>query len=352
MKGNEKVKEKTLKAKSVWTWCATGALLALAGCGQSGNDGDGGVGGQPPGKLSAEGQIKAGGSSTVGPITSAVAEDFKAQGGAQVTVGISGTGGGFKKFIAGEIDIANASRPIKEDEAKALAAKGRQYIELPVAYDGIALVVNPKNTWAKCLTVAELKKIWDRGSKIDNWSQVRKGFPNQKLKLYGPGTASGTFEYFTEEINGEKNQSRADYTPNEDDNALVQGVSRDVGGLGYFGFAYYEQNKDKLKLVGVDGGKGCVEPDAETISTNTYQPLSRPVFIYVDSKAAERPEIQEFVEFYLTKAQDIIREEGSVPLPDSVYQAALRRFEAKTAGSVYAAKTAKGKTLEQLYGAM
>jgi phosphate transport system substrate-binding protein len=347
------------KMNSVWKWWTAGALVALAGCGggqnaegggnMSAGGGDKTEGGATTTNL--QGDIKGDGSSTVFPITEAVAEEFgKEHSNVKVTVGISGTGGGFKKFIAGDTTLQDASRPIKDEEAKAAKAKGVEYIELPIAYDGLSIVVNPQNTWTKCLTVAELKKIWEPGSKINNWSQVRKGFPNVPLKLYGPGTDSGTFDYFTGEIVGDEGKSRSDYTASEDDNTLVQGVSRDKGALGYFGFAYYEENMSKLKLVGVDNGKGCVEPAAETINTGKYAPLSRPLFIYIEHKAAERPEIQEFVKFYLTNIKELSKSVGYVPLPDEVYEAVTQRFEKRTTGSAYADKSAKGKSLIQLYG--
>lgn len=330
--------------------------VALAGCGGQGGSTPSAEappaagGGAPTQNLS--GQIRVDGSSTVFPVTEAVAEEFgKANPGVRVTVGLSGTGGGFKKFGAGETAVSNASRPIKDEEAATAKKIGVDFIELPVSYDGLSVIVHPKNTWATCLTLAELKKIWDTGSKINTWSQVRAGFPNRPLKLYGPGTDSGTFDYFTEVVNGEGGRSRADYTASEDDNVLVQGVSQDEGALGYFGFAYYEENKDKLKLVEINGGDGCVLPGAETINTGTYSPLSRPMFIYVSTKHMERPEVKAFVEFYLDNAPELVPAVGYVPLPDSVYQAAKDRFAAQTIGTVYAAEGAGSKSLEQLFAA-
>jgi phosphate transport system substrate-binding protein len=268
----------------------------------------------------------------------------------RATVGISGTGAGLKKFASGELDIANASRPIKSKEAAAAKAKGVDFVELPVAYDGLSIVVNPKNTWATSLTTAELKKIWSNGSKVNNWSQVRAGFPNRPLKLYGPGTASGTFDYFVEEILGKEGKSRADYTASEDDNTLVEGVSKDEGAIGYFGYAFYEQNKAKLKVVGIDSGKGAVVPNTENIISGKYAPLSRPLFIYVNSKSAARPEVKAFVNFYLEKAKDMVGTVGYVPLPDPVYDAAKARFAALTPGTVYA-DAKDNATLEELFGA-
>ena len=353
-----------MKAKMTWPWCAAGALvssLVLAGCGgQESSNGSTSTTttttntkeGQSSTAAATSGEIKGDGSSTVFPITEAVAEEFgKENPGIKVTVGISGTGGGFKKFIAGDTVLQDASRPIKDKEAKAAAEKGVEYIELPVAYDGLSVVVNPKNTWATSLTVAELKKIWEPGSKVKTWSQVRAGFPNKPIKLYGAGTDSGTFDYFTEAINGKEDASRSDFTASEDDNTLVQGVTRDVNALGYFGMAYYEENQAKLKAVPIDNGAGPVMPTAESVNTGKYKPLSRPLFIYIERKAAERPEIQNFVKFYLTHAKDLVKGVGYVPLPDSLYDAAMKRFDARTTGSVYADKAAKGKTLEQLFGA-
>ena len=241
------------------------------------------------------------GSSTVFPVTEAVAEEFqKANRGTRVTVGISGTGGGFQKFCRDEIDIADASRPITPGESEACSKAGIQFIEIPVAYDGLAVVVNPKNTWATSITVAELKKMWEPAAqgKVTRWSQVRAGWPDREIHLFGPGVDSGTFDYFTEAINGKQDASRGDYTSSEDDNVIVQGVSGDENALGYFGFAYYDENKDKLKLVPVDdgeegNGKGAILPSVETVGNGTYRPLSRPIFIYPKVKALDRPEVQE-----------------------------------------------------------
>ncbi|MDB9376594.1 PstS family phosphate ABC transporter substrate-binding protein, partial [Nodularia sphaerocarpa] len=242
------------------------------------------------------------GSSTVFPVTEAVAEEFqKAQKGkVRVTVGVSGTGGGFKKFCRGETDISNASRPILQKEIDECKAAGIRYIELPVAYDALTVVVNPQNTWAKNLTVAELKKIWEPGAqgKINNWNQVRSGFPNAPMKLFGAGTNSGTFDYFTEAIVGKSKSSRGDFTASEDDNVLVQGVSSDKNALGYFGYAYYAENNKKLKAVSVNG----VSPSEATVKNGTYNPLSRPIFIYVSSKAIDKPEVKQFVDFYMKNA--------------------------------------------------
>jgi phosphate transport system substrate-binding protein len=296
------------------------------------------------------------GSSTVFPITEAVAEEFQKANAAKVTIGVSGTGGGFKKFCAGEIAIAGASRPIKPTEAEACTASKIEFIELPVAYDGLAVITNPKNTWAKTLTVAELKTLWEPGAqnKLTKWSQIRTGFPDKEIHLFGPGVDSGTYDYFTKAVVGEEHKSRGDYTSSEDDNVLVQGVSRDVGGLGFFGLAYYEENKDKLSLVGIDdgndtNGKGPILPTAQTVSDGTYQPLSRPVFIYVSKAAAARPEVKAFVDFYLTKGEQLVKDARYVPLPAKAYELAHKRFNETRTGSIFAGGGSQiGVTVEAL----
>lgn len=250
-------------------------------------------------------------------------------------MGVSGTGGGFKKFLAGEIDINDASRPIKMKEVDKANEMGIGYIELPVAYDGLSVVVNKKNTWVDHLTVAELSKIWQPGSTVTNWSDVRAGWPEMKIRLYGPGTDSGTFDYFTETINGKSGASRPDYTANEDDNALVQGISGDEGSLGYFGYAYYAANQDKLKLVPIDGGKGPIAPTQTTINNGTYAPLSRPIFIYVRPDALDRKEVRAFVDFYIDSAAMLASEVGYIPLPDAVYAGAKKRIEVRELGTAY-----------------
>jgi phosphate transport system substrate-binding protein len=304
-----------------------------------------------------KGRIAVDGSSTVYPITEAVAEEFQnSNPGIRVTVGISGTGGGFKKFTRGETDISDASRPIKPSEIEA-AQKGKiDYIELPVAYDGLAVMVNPKNTWAQSMTVAELKKLWEPAAqgKITRWSQIRAGWPDEEIHLYGPGTDSGTFDYFTEAVCGKSLASRGDYTSSEDDNVLVQGIAGDVNALGYFGLAYYESNKDRLKLVAIDdqnssNGEGPVLPTMETVINGTYQPLARPIFIYVSKKSAERPEVERFVNFYLEQAPKLVQEVGYIPLQPEVYRLALGRFESRKLGTLFAdAKKVKGTTLAGL----
>ena len=282
------------------------------------------------------GTVSIDGSSSVFPISEAVAEEFLAvQPRVRVTVGVSGTGGGFKKFLAGEIDINDASRPIKMKEVKQASASGIGFIELPIAYDGLSVVVNKKNDWVDHLTITELNKIWQPGSSVKRWSDVRDGWPEKEIQLYGPGTDSGTFDYFTETINGKSGASRPDYTANEDDNALVRGISGDEGSLGYFGYAYYAANKDKLRVVAIDGGKGPVAPTEITINNGTYAPLSRPVFIYVRPDALDRKEVRAFVDFYIESAPMLATEVGYIPLPDSVYAGAKQRVESREIGTAY-----------------
>lgn len=280
-----------------------------------------------------QGEIKIDGSSTVYPITEAVAEEFRGiQPDVKVTVGVSGTGGGFKKFGRGETDINDASRPIKEQEAETCKQNSVTYVDLKVAYDGLAIVVNKENTWIDHLTVAELKKMWepDAQEKITKWNQIRANWPAEQFHLYGPGVASGTYDYFTEAIVGKSGSSRGDYTASEDDNVLVQGISGDKNGIGFFGLSYYEENKDKLKLVGVDNGNGVVLPTSETVKNGVYAPLSRPIFIYVSGTAANRPEASAFVNFYLTKAEALVPDVGYVPLTHEEYLKELEKFKAFT----------------------
>ncbi|MGC6177426.1 PstS family phosphate ABC transporter substrate-binding protein [Lacrimispora sp. 38-1] len=278
------------------------------------------------GKLS--GEIRIDGSSTVFPITEAVVEEFnKSEPDVKIPVGISGTGGGFKKFVTKETDISNASRPIKDEEAKKAKDAGVDYIELKVAYDGLSVLVNPENTWVDSLTVEELKKIWNPDSEVKTWKDVRDEWPEEEIKLYAPGTDSGTFDYFTEEINGESGAIRPDFTGSEDDNVLVQGIAGDKNALGFFGFAYYEENQDKLKLVPIDNGNGAVTPSFETIKSGEYAPLSRPIFIYVNKEALTRAEVKEFVKFYFEKAKDIVPEVGYVSLPEEEYKTESGQLE-------------------------
>ncbi|BAU05997.1 PstS family phosphate ABC transporter substrate-binding protein [Fischerella sp. NIES-3754] len=299
------------------------------------------------------GKVTVDGSSTVFPISEAMAEEFqKANPGVQVTVGNSGTGGGFKKFCNNETDISNASRPIKPEEVELCKKNNVEYIELPVAFDGLSVVVNPQNNFVKCLTVAELKKMWEPAAqgKVTSWRQIRPDFPDQRLGLYGAGTDSGTYDFFTKAIVGAEGKSRGDYTASEDDNTLVQGVSSDTNGIGFFGLAYYENNKEKLKLVAIDNGKGCVLPSAETVADGTYQPLSRPEFIYVKKSAATRPEVKAFVDFHLAEAnQKLVKEVGYVPLPQDILSEVQARFNNGKVGSVFEGQgSTVGVTLKDL----
>jgi phosphate transport system substrate-binding protein len=311
-------------------------------------------GGSTPGGGAAA-VIKVDGSSTVFPITEAVAEEFqKTRSDAKVTVGSSGTGGGFQKFCRAETDISDASRPIRAPELEACSKAGIEFMELPVAYDGLAVVVNPKNTWATSMTVAELKKLWEPAAqgKITRWSQIRTGWPEREIHLFGAGTDSGTFDYFTEAIAGKEDQSRGDYTSSEDDNVLVQGIAGDELALGYFGLAYYEQNRDRLKLVAIDdekpeNGAGPIAPSQETVRNGTYRPLSRPLFIYPSVKALERPEVKAFVDYYLQNATGLLQEVGYVPLSGREQQLVRDRYAAGTRGTMYA-NAKPGQTLETL----
>jgi phosphate transport system substrate-binding protein len=284
-------------------------VVGLAACG---NDDDGGS--SAP-QLS--GSIAVDGSSTVGPLTSVAADLFKEDNpNVNVTVGISGTGGGFEKFCNGETDISDASRPIKDEEIAACEGKGITYGELHIATDALTVVVNKENTWAQCLTVDQLKKMWEPAAEgeITNWNQIDPSFPDEKLELFGPGTDSGTFDYFTGEINGEEGASRTDYSPSEDDNVTVQGVAGTKGGLGYFGYSYFEENQDTLAAVQIDGGDGCVAPSAETAQDGSYSPLSRPLFIYPKKESLTRPEVVGFLDFYVTNIDDITSEAQFIPL--------------------------------------
>jgi phosphate transport system substrate-binding protein len=325
-------------------------VVTLAACGPSAQDARTAGGGAGPTLVTLDG------SSTVFPISEAVAEEFqKANEGTRVTVGISGTGGGFQKFCRGEIDIADASRPISASEIAACEQAGIQYIELPVAYDGIAIAVNPKNTWAASITAAELKTLWapEAQGTVKTWNQVRKGWPTREVHLFGAGVDSGTYDYFTEAINGKAKASRGDFTSSEDDNVLVQGISNDELALGFLPFAYFEENAARLKLVPVDDGKsdngdGAIAPSPETIRTGTYQPLSRPVFVYVSAKAAARPEVQRFVEFYLQNAESLVREVNYVGLGANAYRMVGDRFANRTPGSAFAGVNTVGMTIDQL----
>jgi len=298
--------------------------------------------------------IQIDGSSTVYPISEAVAEEFqKAKKGAvKVTVGLSGTGGGFKKFCRGETDISDASRPITKKEMDACKAAGIKYIEIPVAFDALTVVVHKDNTWASQMTVAELKTMWEPAAqgKITNWKQVNPKFPDMPLALFGPGADSGTFEYFTEAVNGKSKAQRGDFTASEDDNVLVQGVSRSKGGLGYFGMAYYFENKDKLKAVSIieKAGAPAVAPSLETVLKGTYQPLARPIFIYVNEKSAKKPEIKEFIEYYMTKGAALSQEVGYVPLPGEAYKLALANFKKNKVGTGFGGHNEVGVRIEDV----
>ncbi|MCS6945358.1 MAG: PstS family phosphate ABC transporter substrate-binding protein [Sutterellaceae bacterium] len=296
--------------------------------------------------------IRIDGSSTVFPVTEAVAEDFqKAKKGAvKVTVGISGTGGGFKKFCRGETDISNASRPILRSEMEECAKNGIRYLEMPVAYDALTVVVHPRNPLTS-ISVEDLKKMWEPAAqgKITHWNQVNPSFPNAPLKLFGAGADSGTFDYFTEAITGKAKASRGDYTASEDDNVLVQGVSRDVNALGFFGYAYYAENKDKLKALAISwkGGQP-VAPSLETVINGTYQPLSRPIFIYVNEKSLGRPEVREFIEYYNRNAERLVKEVKYVPLPSKAYTYNLETLSKMRVGTKFGGENKVGLTIEQL----
>ena len=293
--------------KSATATIAAGAAIALTACG----GGDGGP----------EGNVAIDGSSTVYPITEAVLEEFSAANrNIRVTAGAKGTGGGFARFCRGETDINDASRPITEGEQELCEENGVDYVEIPVAFDGVTVAVNSENDWAQCITVEELRRIWQPESTIQQWSQVRDEWPERELVLYGPDTDSGTFDYFTETVVGEEAASRSDYTASADDNVLVRGVRGDVGSLGYFGFAYYIENQDELRALAVDGGSGCVEPTRETIESGKYAPMARPLFIYVKQSALQRPAVEQFVRYYLDNAPTLVPDVGYVPLSEERYR--------------------------------
>ena len=307
-----------MTGRLVARWRYGALLLAIgllaAACG-GGNDEGGPTGG---GGAQLSGTITIDGSSTVAPLSEAAAELFQQENpDVRVTVGTSGTGGGFEKFCAGETDISDASRAIEADETKACETKGIKYEEIQVANDGLSVVVNNQNTWVNCLTTAQLKKIWDKDSTVNNWNQVDPSFPNEPLKLFGAGTDSGTFDYFTAAINGEEGRSRSDYSATEDDNVTVTGVSGAKGGLGYFGLSYLQENEGKIKGIQVDGGGGCVAPSTETVQDGSYKPLSRPLFIYPSDAALERPEVKAFLDFYVNNYQKIAEEALFVPLTEA-----------------------------------
>ena len=347
-------------------WCGCGPSTPAAKNGTSGGTVTGGTGGSensetPAGPLS--GKVDIDGSSTVFPVTEAVAEEFRNQMSkdVKVTVGISGTGGGFKKFVRGEIDIADASRPIlnkgkegEKGEMDLAKENGIEYIELPICFDALTVAVNKDNDWVDSITVAELKKIWEPGAegKITHWNQIRPEWPKEKLVLFGAGTDSGTFDYFTEAINGKAKASRGDYTPSEDDKTLVQGIEGSKYALGYLPYAYYEPNKSKLKALKIDWKAddklGAIEPSAENVLNGTYNPLSRPLFIYVSRKSAERAEVKAFVEFYLKNVKELATEVKYLPLPDKANQLAQERFAKLKTGTSFGGEQAIGITLEEV----
>jgi phosphate transport system substrate-binding protein len=301
----------------------------------------------------AQSVIKMDGSSTVFPIAEAVAEEFQIskKGKVRVTVGIAGTGGGFKRFCRGETDISDASRPILKEEMEACKAAGIKYLELPIAFDALTVVVNPQNTWVKSMTVADLKKMWEPGAqgRVAKWNQVRSEWPAQPLMLFGPGADSGTFDYFTEAVNGKAKASRGDYTASEDDNVLVQGVENNKNAIGYFGYAYYVAHKDKMRAVTIVNPKGKeVGPSIEAVNDGSYAPLSRPLFIYVRDTAAKRPEVAEFIKFFLTDGAALTKEVGYVPLPAEAYKLALEHFNNGKMGTVFGGVPEVGVTIDSL----
>jgi phosphate transport system substrate-binding protein len=353
------------------------AILASAACAAAAPDQPAGSEGQPttaaPGMSSPtqappttaasmeslsglSGDIAIDGSSTVFPITEAVAEEFGllTSGKVRVTVGISGTGGGFEKFCRGETQIADASRPIKASEVELCQQAGIEFIEIPVAIDGLTVMVNPDNDFVSCITVEELHTIWGPEAEgvVTRWNQVRPEWPDEKIDMYAPGVDSGTFDYFTETINGESQSSRGDFTASEDDNILVQGIAGDEYSLGYFGYAYYVENTDKLKALAIDGGEGCVTPSDETINNGTYAPLSRPLFIYVRQDAAETPHVREFINYYLSpEGRQLAAEVGYIPFPDEIYDLALARFQNGDSGTLFGGDTPmKGPVADVLRG--
>ncbi len=303
--------------------------------------------------LSLSGDIAVDGSSTVFPITEAVAEEFGnlTDGRVRITVGVSGTGGGFKKFCNGETDIADASRPIKGSEVSLCAESGLEYIEIPVAIDGLTVVVNQDNDFVQCITVAELNKMWapEAEGVVTDWNQVRAAWPADKMELYAPGVDSGTFDYFTDTVNGESGASRGDFTASEDDNVLVTGVAGSRNGIGYFGYSYYVENRERLKAVAVDGGSGCVAPTDAAINDGSYFPLSRPLFIYVRKDAAQTPHIAEFIRYFLgAEGRELAAEVGYIPFPPAVYALALAKFENGVTGPAFGGDNPLEGSVEQV----
>jgi phosphate transport system substrate-binding protein len=298
-----------------------------------------------PDLKSLKGAIKIDGSSTVYPITEAVSEEFnKVAGKVRVTVGVSGTGGGFKRFCAGETDISDASRPIKKAESDVAAKAGIDYVELPIAFDGLTIVVNPKNTWCSSLTMAEVKKIYSASGTAKTWKDVNPSWPDKAIKVYSPGTDSGTFDYFKEVTVGKDGAIRSDMSVSEDDNVLVRGVEGDEGAIGFFGCAYYFENKDKLKALTIDGGKGPVAVSTKTIEDGSYAPFSRPLFIYVNKKSAAKPEVAAFIEYYLKNAPKLVSEVGYVKLPDAIYAKVASNWNARRTGTQFTKPTGEAVT--------
>jgi phosphate transport system substrate-binding protein len=333
-----------LRATSILLACFAAAALTACGKKESASE--------PPRGANAR-VVRIDGSSTVFPIAEAVAEEFQVveRGAIRVTVGLSGTGGGFKKLCRGDIDISNASRPILAEEIEACRAAGIRFFELPIAFDAITVVVNPQNDWVTSLRVEDLKKIWEPAAQgqIVRWNQVRPEWPDQPLMLFGPGADSGTFDYFTEAVAGKAKSSRGDYTASEDDNVLVQGVEHNKNALGYFGFAYYIAHKDRMRAVPIETQAGtALAPSAASVTDGTYQPLSRPLFIYVSEAAAQRPEVRRFVEFYLSEGPALATEVGFVPLPEQASQMALGHFRENRVGSVFGGKPEVGVKIEEL----
>lgn len=319
------------------------AAATIAGCSDS----------APNGKNSSNNIVRVDGSSTVYPVTEAVSEEFQLENRIRVTVGISGTGGGFKKFCRGEIDITGASRPILQNEMQACQQAGIEYIELPIAYDALTVVVNPDNDFIKSMTVAELKTLWEPEAqqKIQTWNQVNPAWPNTEIKLFGAGADSGTFDYFTEAIMGKAKSSRGDFTASEDDNVLVQGVSSDKGALGYFGYAYYEGNQDKLRAVPIVAKEGApaVAPSMETVMDGSYQPLSRPIFIYINAESARtKPEVKAFVDYYLANAPELVAEVNYIPLPADDYAAVIAHWQAMKTGTGFGGEPEIGVKIKDL----
>jgi len=341
--GRSRTSTRTLPRTLRYAITATLLGLMLGGCGR-----------EPADTANAVSMIRIDGSSTVFPVAEAVAEEFQLAGNSRVrvTVGLSGTGGGFKKLCRGDTDISNASRPILAEEMAKCRAAGIKYLELPIAFDAITVAVNPRNDWVQSLTVADLKKMWEPAAqgRITRWNQIRPEWPDRRLMLFGPGADSGTFDYFTEAINHKPKASRGDFTASEDDNVLVQGVENDKYALGYFGYAYYATHKERMRAVPIEpeNGGAAVLPSITTVIDGTYQPLSRPLFVYVSETAAQRPEVRKFIEFYLTNGRQLVKEVGFVPLPEAASQATLRHFRDNRLGTVFGGVPEVGITIDDV----